>query len=79
MNEMSEYRGYFLEPQPLRIPGTDQCEISVEIHSSPTGVSSKPFYDGKFTGTEEEAVNHCLAFGKRIIDGQVKNCSIRDL
>jgi hypothetical protein len=79
MSEMIEYRGYFIEPQPSQLIGTNRWEICVEIHGSPTGVSSKSFYGETFVGPEDEALRRGVAFGKDVIDGKVQNCTIKDL
>jgi hypothetical protein len=39
----------------------------------------RQFSAGNTFKTEEEAVSHCINFGKNIIDGQSSSCTVTDL
>ncbi len=74
------YKGYEIRATPLQLPGTGEWTLDIEI-SRRTGdaVKLRPFRAPNKFPTQEEAIANCFAFGKRIIDGKVKGCTVLDL
>ncbi len=57
-------------------------EWSLEVHITAQRdeeIQTKPFTGSDTFFSEVEAIRHCLDFGKRIIDGEVEDCSVEDL
>ena len=57
-------------------------EWSLEVHITSKRddeIQTKPFKGSDTFFSEVEAIRHCLDFGKRIIDGEVEDCSVEDL
>lgn len=81
MTDEVTYKGYVIMPEPMKLqePGFWTINLSIARH---TGEAVRA---GKFYGTKQpcknrqEAIRHCHTYGKRIIDGQVANCSVQDL
>ncbi len=85
MSEESEaptlpYKRYEIRATPLQLPGTGEWTLDIEI-SRRTGdaVNLRSFRTRNKFRTQEEAIARCFAFGKRIIDGKVKGCTVLDL
>lgn len=73
------YKGYVIRPAPLRLAdGHWNHEVYVALDRGYELVERKFFSAATFS-TREEAVAHCIVFGKQIIDGAASNCSIDDL
>ena len=59
--------------------------LNSELHSSLftiqdlTPIFQKQFSDSNTFAKEEEAIEQCFVFGKKIIDGQIENCTVVDL
>ncbi len=85
MSEESEaptlqYKGYEIRATPLQLPESREWTLDIEIvRHTGDAVNLKPFSARNKFQTQEEAIARCFAFGKRIIDGKVKSCTVRDL
>lgn len=54
--------------------------MSIVRHRDSQGVTNQQFFDGSNTfPTKEEAEQHCIEFGKRIIDGNQPDLNINEL
>ncbi len=72
------YKGYVLQPVPYRLAESRRwiVKVHIEIHAG-AGVTVKPFTAHEPTfATKEEAIPHCLEFGRRIIDGKQPGLSL---
>lgn len=70
------HQGYEVHAASLLLPSG---EWSLEVHIiSQQGeeIRTKPFKGSDTFFSEVEAIRHCLDFGKRIIDGEVEDCSV---
>ena len=78
MDELN-YRGYLIRPasMPLADGGWNH-EVYVALVKGDSVVEKK-FSSAATFATREEAVAHCIGFGKSIIDGEVPNCSVEYL
>ncbi len=79
MNEIC-YKGYKIMPAPLHLTESDEWSIDLYIGKD----KGDHWVERKFSASnifksKEEAIEHCLNFGKRIIDGNSKNCTVADL
>ena len=71
-----QYEGYVIEacPKQLRDGGRWTLEVSL-WRDSGSEVTVRPYYGSNTFETRDEAVLHCLNFGRQIIDGKVANCT----
>lgn len=74
------YKGYLIQPAPSKNRDKEEWTVSLYIRKD----TENETIERKFTAddiykTEYEAINHCINFGKKIIDGKSENCSISDL
>ena len=85
MSEESEaptlqYKGYEIRATPLQLPESREWTLGLEIvRHAGEAVNPRPFRARKKFRTQEEAIACCFMFGKRIIDGKVKGCTVLDL
>ena len=73
------YKNYEVHAASLLLPSG---EWSLEAHITvqrDDEIQTKPFTGSDTFFSEVEAIRHCLDFGKRIIDGEVEDCSVEDL
>ncbi len=79
MSEL-QYKGYVINARPEQLAKNNEWTVEGYIEKHRGGiVLDKPFSDLKTFPSKEEATERCFNFGKQIIDGQVKNCSVDDL
>ena len=74
------YNGYTIIANPEQLIEKNQWTVNIAIqkhHGDRT--TDKLFSASNTFTTKEEAIDHCLNFGKKIIDGDVKNCTVHDL
>ncbi len=78
MTEIS-YKGYVIRPAPFPLAdGRWNHEVYV-VRDRGYELVERKFFSATSFATREEAIAHCIAFGKQIIDGTVPNCSVDDL
>jgi hypothetical protein len=78
LSEIS-YKGYVIRPVPLALAdGRWNHEVYV-VREREYKLVERKFFSAAYFATREEAIAHCIAFGKQIIDGTVPNCSVDDL
>ena len=73
------YKGYVIRPAPLRLADGRWNHQVYIVRQRGNGLIEKKFFSTTSFATQEEAVTHCIVFGKQIIDGTVPNCSVDDL
>ncbi len=85
MSEESEaptlqYKRYEIRATPLQLPESGEWTLDIEIvRDTGDAVNLRSFSARNKFSTQEEAIARCFAFGKRIIDGKVKGCTVLDL
>ena len=74
------YKGYHIEAHPYQLADSGEWTIEIIISLDKRDqITQRHFSAGNRYRIEDKAVQHCFNFGKQIIDGQVENCSVRDL
>ncbi len=79
MNKV-QYKGYEIHatPQQLRDSGNWNIHLTITKFRGP-GVTEKMFTAANTFKTQQEAIEHCINFGKQIIDGNSPTCTVSDL
>ncbi len=72
MESSIEYNGYVITPA-TRLRGTPPT-WTLEVHITPAGrrLGTRRCRAGNTYATEEVAVERCLEFGRRIVDGKIQ-------
>lgn len=74
------YKGYVIEAAPYQLSNSREWIIKICIqHNIGDKIISRNFSAANTFKTKEEATQHCIDFGKRIIDGEIENCTVTDL
>jgi hypothetical protein len=78
MSKDITYKGYTIRPALRQLPDAGQWELNVFISwpADDDEEESRHFYSAGRYATEEEARVQCIAYGQRIIDGQVPGLSV---
>lgn len=74
--DVTRYRGFAITPRSFQINGSGLWTVDILIASR---VRMRAFSRPDTYPTRALAAAACRAFGRGIIDGRVKNCSVRDL
>ncbi len=75
MKKSIDYRGYTVMARPIPLE-SGEWNTAVQLKRADI---VKPFYASDTWKSEEEAVRHCLWFGMRIIDGEIREFKAGDL
>ncbi len=79
MDKMS-YNGYEIMAVPYQLADSGEWTVNVVISKHRTdAVVSRQFSAGEKFRTKQEAIQHCFAFGRQIIDGESESCAVVDL
>lgn len=74
------YKGYVIKPIPQQLADSDRGNMNLTISKDHRhSVVETQFSAANTFATEEEANEHCINFGKQIIDGKSKTCTVDDL
>lgn len=74
------YKGYEIRPTPMQLADTGEWNMELYISKdSGNEITERKFSAGNTFTTKEEAIQHCINFGKQIIDGKSENCTVADL
>ena len=78
--DVMTYNGYEIKAVPHQLAESEEWTVNIIIlkHHSDQ-VASRPFSASNTFKSRDEAVKHCFAFGRQIIDGKSKNCNVADL
>ncbi len=77
MDEIT-YEGFIVEAAPELHDGKWSTNICIRINH-PEGPSGRNFSTNDTNNAREDAVAHCLQFGRDIIDGKVEGCTVESL
>lgn len=74
------YKGYLIQAAPYQLADSGEFTINIDILRDSGGtINIRNFSTANTFKTEGEAIQQCFEFGRLIIDGKVKNCTITDL
>ena len=74
------YKGYVIDAAPYKLAESKGWSINIYIrHDTGDAINTKNFSAANIFATQEEAIQHCIDFGRRIIDGEIENCTVNDL
>ncbi len=74
------YKGYLIRPATLQLAASGEWTLELYIaKDKDSEFVERKFSAGNTFKTEEEAIKHCINFGKQIIDGKSENCTVVDL
>ena len=74
------YKGYQIEAVPFQLAESGEWTVNIHIlRDKGYEINVRSYSAGNRFKSEDEAIRHCLDFGKRIIDGQIENLSVDDL
>jgi len=74
------YKDHEIHAAPYQLADTSEWEICIHIfHDHGDQMGSRKFSTGNSFKTRDEAVAHCLNFGRQIIDGKIENCTVNGL
>jgi hypothetical protein len=77
--EKMYYKGYVIEARPHQLADLGDWTIDISIWRHTESESkTRSFSCGNTLKTKAEAINHCMHFGKQIIDGRYSDCSLDD-
>lgn len=78
--DIVNYTGFEIHASPYQLAETGYWKITTHIvRHTADQIRSREFGASHSYPTREEAVGHCIQFGKHIIDGEVADCSVADL
>lgn len=73
------YKGYQIHPTPYQLADSGQWTINIHVAVEGEGQTKwRKFGAGNTFETKQEAIQRCLNFGRRIIDGQVSEWTVSD-
>lgn len=74
------YKGYLIVPAPYQLTGSGgwTTRIYISRHTGPD-VIEQNFSAGNTFKTRQEAIPHCIEFGRQIIDGGFDNIDLGGL
>ena len=74
------YKDFEIEASPYQLADSKKWMLSICIwkHKGYESVS-QPFSTANTYDSKEEAIKHCFHLGKKIIDGEIENCSVDNL
>ena len=76
MVRVIDYRGYRIVAVPIELADPPGWSTDFRIECiKPGEVVPKPFSTADIFQTEQEAVDHCLEFGRQIVDGKFPDLS----
>ncbi len=74
------YKGYLIQAAPYQLADSGEWTINISIwHDTGSAVNIRNFSAANTFKTKEEAVQHCINFGRQIIDGKSEDCTVTDL
>ncbi|MBI4503714.1 MAG: hypothetical protein HY700_21455 [Gemmatimonadetes bacterium] len=73
------YKGFAIEVRTFQVRGSGRWTLDLLIGRIGKGRSLRAFSGPDTFPTEQDAVAACCEFGRRIIDGKVRDYSVDDL
>ena len=74
------YKGYRIQAAPYKLADSGEFTVNISIwHGTGGAVNIRNFSAANTFKTKEEAIQHCINFGRQIIDGKFEDCTVADL
>ncbi len=74
------YKDYLVQATPYKLADSGEWTINISIwHDTGSQVNIRNFSAANTFKTKEVAIQHCINFGRQVIDGKFKNCTVSDL
>jgi hypothetical protein len=74
------YKGYIIGASPYQLADSGEFTINISIRrDTGSAVKKRRFHAANTFKTKKEAIDQCIDFGRRIIDGEYANCTVSDL
>jgi len=78
--DVVSYKDFEINAAPYQLTESGEWTLNVYITLHKTGETvERNFSAADHFKTREEAVTHCHNFGRLVIDGKVKDCSVADM
>ena len=77
--EITRYKEYLIEANPPKPDKNTWGTFFVISRDRPGGVKRMSFDDDKTFSSRLDAVHHCFALGRKIIDGEMDSLSVSNL
>jgi hypothetical protein len=78
--DVMKYKEFEIKASPYQLAESGYWSLNIYItHHKGGETLEKNFSAAKTFKTRDEAVTHCLNFGRKIIDGEVQGCTVADL
>lgn len=74
------YKDYQIHAAPYELADTSEWTIDIQISvERDSETIFRKFSAGNTFESKDGAIQHCFNFGKKIIDGEVPECTVSDL
>jgi predicted nucleic acid-binding protein len=74
------YKCYLIQAAPYQLADSGEWTINISIwHDTGSAVNIRNFSAANTFNKKEEAIQHCIIFGRQIIDGKFEDCTVTDL
>ena len=78
--DSAPYKGYLVQAEPYQLADSGEWTINISIrHDTGSAVNIRNFSAANTFKTKKEAIQHCINFGRQIIDGKFEDCTVTDL
>ena len=74
------YKGYRIQVELYKLTDSGEFKVNISIsHHSGSAFNIRDFSVASTFKSKEKAIQHGISFGRQIIEGKVKNCTVTDL
>ena len=77
--DVISYKGFEVRARPQQIEERWTIAVEIRRHRRNGRPGSRQFSGEETCPTRKDAVQRGFAYGKQIVDGEIENCSVRDL
>jgi hypothetical protein len=78
--QIASYLGYEIHAVPYQLADTGEWAVNIRIfHDCRHEMRSREFFADNSFNERDEAIACCFSFGKQVIDGKIKNCTVDGL
>ena len=74
------YEEFEIQPRPYGLADTGEWKVHINIlRHTKEKIINRPFTAGGSCPSKEDAIQLCYDFGKKIIDGEVPDCTVKGM